>query len=390
MQPADEEIATAGVENDGRFKLDVTLVLSQSANNGQEGSGDQPPLFSLHSLNPQTAPSAEVPWSQLLALTFTQEAAPSVLTVGRHGDCNIRLDDPRVSVHHFEIAARRQPSALGDATSVTYECVLRDCSSNGTTVNGEMVGKGNSRRLKSGDEIVILPISKVGKDNTIGFLFRNMTEVLTTPKIADSKQIQLGQHVTCPICIGVIHKCMAVMPCFHNFCSSCLSQWLLRRRDSRPCPVCRQEVTAVIKNHAMDAVIDAFLDAYPEKRRSRLELRDMDATDTLRLEPGSKLVFSHLSSVERPVLPAQAPPRSADSERVGGFHPRERPEGAGHRERAAAAPAHHAPPATAAPAAPAVASQHHGRPPQRTTAPPPVQTVPPPTARPGTQVCTIQ
>jgi len=389
MQPVEEDKDVTVNENDGRLKLDVTLVLSQSAGTGQEGgSGEQPPLFSLYSLNPHAAPSAEVPWSQLLALTFTQDAAPSVLTVGRHGACNVRLEDPRVSVHHFEIAARRL-CASSEATSVTYECVLRDCSSNGTTVNGEMVGKGNSRRLKSGDEIVVLPASKVGKDNMIGFIFRNMTEVLTTPKLADSKQIQLGQHVTCPICIGVIHKCMAVMPCFHNFCSSCLSQWLLRRRDSRPCPVCRQEVTAVMKNHAMDAVIDAFLEAFPDKRRSRVELRDMDALDTLRLEPGSKLVFSHLTSVERAVPQAQGAPRNQELAR-GGFQPMDRSEGTGPRDRNT----------TVSQTLPATQAAHGQAPRQhRPTAPPPPQptsgTQPSHQAsttapRPGTQVCTIQ
>mmetsp|Transcript_12240 Transcript_12240/g.22655 ORF Transcript_12240/g.22655 Transcript_12240/m.22655 type:complete len:390 (-) Transcript_12240:63-1232(-) len=389
MQPVEEDAAAN--ENDGRLKLDVTLVLSQSAAKEQDGGSEQPPLFSLYSLNPSAAPSAEVPWSQLLALTFTQDAAPSVLTVGRHGACNVRLDDPRVSVHHFEISARRL-CAPSETTSVTYECVLRDCSSNGTTVNGEMIGKGNSRLLKSGDEIVVLPASKVGKDNMIGFLFRNMTEVLTTPKLADSKQIQLGQHVTCPVCIGVIHKCMAVMPCFHNFCSSCLSQWLLRRRDSRPCPVCRQEVTGVIKNHAMDAVIDAFLDAFPDKRRSRAELRDMDALDTLRLEPGSKLVFSHLTSVDRAVQQAQGAARNPELGR-GGFQPMDRAEGSAVRDRIPTVA--QTPPlaqASQGAGAQAVPRQH------RPTAPPPPQatsSAQQPQAsttaqRPGTQVCIIQ
>merc|ERR1712216_705198 len=93
-------------------------------------------------------------------------------------------------------------------------------------------------------------------------------------------ELKLLEHVLCPICMLVIYKCVALMPCFHNFCSACYSDWMGCKPD---CPVCRQRVTAVIKNRAMDEVIEALLEASPENRRSREELEDMDRRDLLKL-----------------------------------------------------------------------------------------------------------
>mmetsp|Transcript_20463 Transcript_20463/g.36131 ORF Transcript_20463/g.36131 Transcript_20463/m.36131 type:complete len:354 (+) Transcript_20463:134-1195(+) len=268
-----------------RPKLDTTIIID---NEGEDEKG-QCSLFALVSLNASTAPSIEVPWSQLLALSLSPDKDPPVLTVGRHKDCKVQLSDPRVSLHHFEIVARRRCSPT-DTTceSLTYECHLNDLSSNGTAVNGKTVGKNLSERLRSGDEICVLPTHKVGQDKRIAFIFRNTTEILGTPK--EVKQLELDELVLCPICMQAIYKCVALMPCFHNFCMACYSEWM-NRKDN--CPVCRQKVTAVMKNHAMDGVVEAFLEAYPERRRSKEELEDMDARDRLRLCAGGKVVRDH-------------------------------------------------------------------------------------------------
>lgn len=267
-----------------RPKLDTTLIIDTRDEEGAEGS--QCPLFALVSLNSKTAPTVEVPWSQLLALTLSQEDDPPVLTVGRHRDCNVLLQDPRVSLKHFDIVAKRSRRE-DDPTfeTFTYACMLNDLSSNGTTVNGNSVGKGQSRQLRSGDEICVLASNKVGADKRIAFVFRNTTEMLNTPK--EARQLDLDDHVVCPICMQVIYKCVALIPCFHNFCMACYSEWMVRKDD---CPVCRQRITAIMKNHPMDAVIDAFLEASPERQRSPEDLREMDARDRLRLGAGGKIV----------------------------------------------------------------------------------------------------
>ncbi|CAJ1426205.1 unnamed protein product [Effrenium voratum] len=156
-----------------RPKLDATLVLP-STEVRQEASPRKHTLFALASLNSRTAPSAEVSWSQLLALTLKPEREP-VLAVGRHKDCHISVSDPRVSVNHFEILAKQ---AAGKGQNMSYECVLVDRSSNGTTVNGTVVGRGQSRPLHTGDQIEVLPTSRVGDGEMVAFLFHNTSESL--------------------------------------------------------------------------------------------------------------------------------------------------------------------------------------------------------------------
>jgi len=273
-----------------RTKLETTLIIDASGS-VEEGDGKQAsPLFALVSLNEAAAQSCEVPWSQLLALSLKAESEPFLLTVGRRKDCTLRLEDPRVSQVHFEIASYRKPgSSAGSA--LMYECALNDMSSNGTSVNGSVVGKGNSQRLKSGDEIIVLQESKVGADKRIAFMFRNSTEVLTSPK-GSGKQLELEEHIACPICFNVTYKCVALMPCLHNFCMSCYSDWMTQKDD---CPVCRQLVAAVVRNHPMDAVCDAFLDSMPERRRPPQELEEMDKKDRVKLAVGGKIVRSTAS-----------------------------------------------------------------------------------------------
>jgi hypothetical protein len=266
-----------------RTKLDTTLIIEDKTD--EKDKVHQCPLFALVSLNYLTAPSLEVPWSQLLALSISPEKEPPVLSVGRHNDCTVQLADLRVSLHHFEIAARRKHCPTGlTSDAFAYDCFLNDLSSNGTSINGRTVGKGLSQQLRSGDEICVLPPHKVGQESRIAFVFRNATEALATPEV---KQLDLDELVICPICMQSIYKCVALMPCFHNFCMSCYSEWMARKDE---CPVCRTNVTAVMKNHAMDAVIEAFLEAFPDRRRSISEMQDMDARDRLRLTTGGKVV----------------------------------------------------------------------------------------------------
>merc|ERR1712008_481244 len=94
-------------------------------------------------------------------------------------DCNLRIKDPRCSVHHFNIIARKkrvdEDSELGP---ITYDCVLNDSSSNGTMVNGSIVGRGKNCHLRSGDEVCVLSARAVGVNHAISWIFRNSTEIL--------------------------------------------------------------------------------------------------------------------------------------------------------------------------------------------------------------------
>lgn len=271
-----------------RPKLDATLIIDskEDEEEGDVGEGlRQPrrcPLFALVSLNAQAAPSAEVPWSHLLALSMSPEGnSEPLLTLGRHKDCSVFINDPRVSLRHFEIIARPQ----SQRETLWYECILNDMSSNGTAVNGQTIGKGKSVHLRSGDEICVLPAHRVGEAQMISFVFRNTTESLQAPK--DVRALDLDDLVLCPICMHPIYKCVALMPCLHNFCMACYSEWMFRKDD---CPVCRRAVSAVIKNHPMEAIVEAFLKAKPERRRPHEELEEMDRRDRLKLSAGGRIV----------------------------------------------------------------------------------------------------
>mmetsp|Transcript_118823 Transcript_118823/g.341120 ORF Transcript_118823/g.341120 Transcript_118823/m.341120 type:complete len:338 (+) Transcript_118823:171-1184(+) len=282
-------------------RLDATIVLKpgspkiEDAESTPHKSPRAQPIFCLASLNPSTAPSAEVRWSQLLALSLAPEGEP-VLVVGRAQECGVRLNDPRSSQRHFEIIARRK--------ALAYECILLDRSSNGTSVNGAVVGRDASRLLHSGDEICVLPADKVGDDEMIAFLFRNTTEVLSAPE--EVKRLELDELILCPICMQAMYKCVSLAPCSHNFCMSCLSGWMTHGKE---CPVCRRPFMAIMKNHPMDAVIEAFLEATPELRRSPEDLHDMDERDKLRLGSSGKLVRDICS-----IVPASRPPAGSRHE----------------------------------------------------------------------------
>lgn len=307
------------------FKLDVTLVLNTSADDTEASieiaePAVEVPLFALASVNQRTAPSVEVPWSQLLALSMTPKRDPPVLAVGRHRQCNVQLKDPRVSLRHFEIVAHKRDNGLeqSDLGDVTYECVLNDLSSNGTAINGRIVGKGKSCKIRSGDEVCVLPASRVGEDQKIAFIFRNTTEMLSAPKqvpaVEKLQEFKLAELVTCPICLLAIYNCVALTPCMHNFCSGCYSDWMQRNTT---CPVCRHDVDVVIKNHAMDEVIEAVQEAAPDMRRSEEEKQQWNEMDRLKFR-GNDIVHSvRPAALQESASAALAQRRPQGSSRAG-------------------------------------------------------------------------
>lgn len=80
--------------------------------------------------------------------------------------------------------------------------------------------------------------------------------------------------LTCSICQEILYKSVACVPCLHAFCGFCLSQWQASASD---CPMCRARVTDVRRNHAVEAIVEAYLAANPARRRDAAELARMDA-----------------------------------------------------------------------------------------------------------------
>eukprot|EP01102_Stenamoeba_stenopodia_P008771 TRINITY_DN255_c0_g3_i1.p1 TRINITY_DN255_c0_g3~~TRINITY_DN255_c0_g3_i1.p1 ORF type:complete len:519 (-),score=86.09 TRINITY_DN255_c0_g3_i1:12-1568(-) len=82
--------------------------------------------------------------------------------IGRSRKCVIRLNDPRVSAVHCNITR-----------SYSGDVILKDLSSNGTWVNGTLVGKNNVMSLRSGDKISL--VHKSANDDGLIYVFTDLT-----------------------------------------------------------------------------------------------------------------------------------------------------------------------------------------------------------------------
>lgn len=76
-------------------------------------------------------------------------------TVGRYGSCDILLSQTNCSIKMDNLS--RTHCAFKRVLNVVtgHQILLEDCSSNGTFVNGDKIGKGKSKALKHGDEIAL-------------------------------------------------------------------------------------------------------------------------------------------------------------------------------------------------------------------------------------------
>ncbi|KAJ3118489.1 hypothetical protein HDU96_001308 [Phlyctochytrium bullatum] len=114
-------------------------------------------------------------WASLqLGDTVTMlPAEKSVFVLGRSKDCDLFVNDPQVSLKHCTFHN-------GD-NGVSLE----DHSTNGTFVNGDLVGKGKSVELKEGDMIA------VKKDRSMQYKFsiaKSTTSTATAESTQDGKR----------------------------------------------------------------------------------------------------------------------------------------------------------------------------------------------------------
>ena len=104
-------------------------------------------------------------WAKLISQSSeypTLNLIEEEFTVGRKSTCNFQIQDRLVSGNHCKIY--RQISNLGT-------CVfLKDLSSNGTYVNGQLVGKNNTIPLQDASEIVL--IKDTPEKPAVQFIFR--------------------------------------------------------------------------------------------------------------------------------------------------------------------------------------------------------------------------
>jgi E3 ubiquitin-protein ligase CHFR len=174
---------------------------------------------------------------------------------------------------------------------------LEDLSTNGTFVNGTKVGKGNRQALRNGDEISLLPASRATAVNKVKYKIMVMTTVVpgaataapatakpsqsaatSTPSKQAKVDKSISDEMTCGICIEVIHECVTLMPCLHNFCGGCFSDWMKR---SQQCPKCRDPVSEARRNVTLNNIIDAYLKSHPEEKRDAAELKRLSEANKI-------------------------------------------------------------------------------------------------------------
>eukprot|EP00443_Scrippsiella_acuminata_P126141 CAMPEP_0115617714 /NCGR_PEP_ID=MMETSP0272-20121206/23784_1 /TAXON_ID=71861 /ORGANISM="Scrippsiella trochoidea, Strain CCMP3099" /LENGTH=672 /DNA_ID=CAMNT_0003053673 /DNA_START=16 /DNA_END=2033 /DNA_ORIENTATION=+ len=98
---------------------------------------------------------------------------------------------------------------------------------------------------------------------------------------------------TCVICQEVLYRATSIQPCLHSFCSACLGSWLWASSSGVPqCPVCREMVVRVTRNHTLDGLIEGLLKIHPERRRSDEDVVELNSRDVLQ-EAGYDLGVLH-------------------------------------------------------------------------------------------------
>lgn len=272
--------------SDTTMLLDIPDKLSKKPWLGDQQTHEkfEHPVLSLVSLNPKTASSVDLLRGHLKVLKELPDPSPVVRTVrvscGRDLTNSIVTKDSRVSLKHFTLTIRA-------ATGGRVAMEVMDHSNNGTWVDGRRVGKGCSVPLLLGGRIVPLPAAVVGRDAEIAYVLVYDTKgarcraglslaaelPVRDDMVKASMPQDLEQDLCCGICTDVLHRCLTVIPCGHNFCATCLAKWWKR---SSLCPGCRAPVTRAVQNPDVDRMAEAFLHAHPESARGPEELAALD------------------------------------------------------------------------------------------------------------------
>ncbi len=232
------------------------------------------------------------PWGKLSSFNIDYDNVSLIkneYSLGRQQSNDIKISDIRLSGVHCKISKDDENNFW-----------IEDLSSNGTFLENEVIGKGKKRKIVSGDKIYLLHPSKVEQDEIMGYVFSSVKRPEDTllkrqrednqKAIEEGKKLheknlrfqeELGEEMMCCICIDYLYQCVTLIPCLHNFCAACFSDWM---QKSKICPQCREEAVEVKKNHVINNIIEKFMENNPEKKRPQKEYNDMDAKNKIKEE----------------------------------------------------------------------------------------------------------
>eukprot|EP01114_Cavostelium_apophysatum_P015421 TRINITY_DN4193_c0_g1_i3.p1 TRINITY_DN4193_c0_g1~~TRINITY_DN4193_c0_g1_i3.p1 ORF type:complete len:442 (+),score=128.56 TRINITY_DN4193_c0_g1_i3:262-1587(+) len=135
------------------------------------------------------SPAASTTWGRLLSQDprFGHiDLQTTELTVGRRKECSVTFSDLRVSGKHCRIF--RANTDLEAGTIPIPSIFVEDLSSNGTFLNGKVLGKGNRSTVNNGDEISL--VAKRGNTDCI------MSYVFQDLSMQDSKEESDESEIT--------------------------------------------------------------------------------------------------------------------------------------------------------------------------------------------------
>ncbi|VDM66314.1 unnamed protein product [Strongylus vulgaris] len=87
--------------------------------------------------------------------------------------------------------------------------------------------------------------------------------------------------LACDICLEIMHNAMNVSPCNHKFCAGCIYEW---NSLNTKCPKCRWSAADITRDATLNSIIEQYLIAFPEKRRDKAQLIELDERELNHLE----------------------------------------------------------------------------------------------------------
>lgn len=75
----------------------------------------------------------------------------------------------------------------------------------------------------------------------------------------------LEQELQCACCSALVYRPVAVIPCMHFFCGSCIVMWI--RNGGTNCPACRSVASVATPSRIIEKMVDVLLRSVPSKVR---------------------------------------------------------------------------------------------------------------------------
>ena len=163
-------------------------------------------------------------------------------------------------------------------------------------VDDETIGENGKKQLVLGNRINFVQKSRGRSKEVLGFVFcpvlnevnqlkRNREETQQPnerkemTKKNDKMNMTMKAELKCAICLDYIYCCVVVLPCLHNFCAACISEWI---DSSDSCPHCRGEATELRKNPSLNNIIETYMEENPKFKRQAEEYKEMDEKDIVK------------------------------------------------------------------------------------------------------------